>query len=175
VRSTNFCVYSFSVRPHASKIMVRFYRAEFSHSLGPRLPSPTAAGQARKLSGDKLPPTPPPRSALRPARELVNCRHGICTSECAEEIRHVGTADLGELLENLPRGHHRALCCSFSELGEAGPPIPETAVISPFSPLGQPAAGEARRHWRQSRREAPVYGRCSDCRAPPPRVLAPAV
>jgi hypothetical protein len=39
VRSTNFCVYSFSVRPHASKIMVRFYRAEFSHSLGQELPS----------------------------------------------------------------------------------------------------------------------------------------
>jgi hypothetical protein len=34
VRSTNFCAYSFSVRPHASKIVVRFYRAEFSHSLG---------------------------------------------------------------------------------------------------------------------------------------------
>jgi hypothetical protein len=33
VRSTNFCVYSFSVRPHASKIMVRIHRAEFSHSL----------------------------------------------------------------------------------------------------------------------------------------------
>jgi hypothetical protein len=33
-RSTNFCVYSFSVSPHASKIMVRIYRAEFSHSLG---------------------------------------------------------------------------------------------------------------------------------------------
>jgi hypothetical protein len=28
-RSTNFCVYSFSVRPHTSKIMVRIYRAEF--------------------------------------------------------------------------------------------------------------------------------------------------
>jgi len=34
VRRTNFCVYSFSVRPDASKIMVRIYRAEFSHSLG---------------------------------------------------------------------------------------------------------------------------------------------
>jgi hypothetical protein len=34
VLTTNFCDYSFSTRPHASKITVRFYRAEFSHSLG---------------------------------------------------------------------------------------------------------------------------------------------
>jgi hypothetical protein len=35
VGTTNFCVYSFSVRLHTSKIMVRFYRTELSHSLGP--------------------------------------------------------------------------------------------------------------------------------------------
>jgi hypothetical protein len=42
VRRTNFCVYSFCVRPHASKIVVRIYREEFSHSLDPELSSPQA-------------------------------------------------------------------------------------------------------------------------------------
>jgi hypothetical protein len=46
---TNFCVYSFSTRPDASKIVGRFYRAEFSHSLGPGA-GDFGSGAGRQLS-----------------------------------------------------------------------------------------------------------------------------
>jgi hypothetical protein len=36
--STNFRIFLLSTRPYASKFMVRFYRAEFSHSLGQTRP-----------------------------------------------------------------------------------------------------------------------------------------
>src|SRR6516162_8208778 len=51
---TIFCVFSLSVRPHISKFMVRFYRAEFSHSLGP-WPTPPIRSRASPLIGAHRP------------------------------------------------------------------------------------------------------------------------
>src|SRR6516165_1842913 len=52
--ATIFCVFSLSVRPHISKFMVRFYRAEFSHSLGP-WPTPPIRSKASPLIGAHRP------------------------------------------------------------------------------------------------------------------------
>jgi len=63
------------VRPHASKIMVRFYRAEFSHSLGPYLPSSSSGRHGSYLGLTR-------RSQLSVNRSTANPRGFLQAALC---------------------------------------------------------------------------------------------
>jgi hypothetical protein len=80
-RSTNFRIFLLSARPYASKFMVRFYRAEFSHGLGRGLPSRLRWHHDRARSNAVFTTQQPHRSSTtyRPA-DQKNAWHPSCNA-----------------------------------------------------------------------------------------------